>query len=942
MKNNFKSTLNLPETSFSMRGNLAQKEPKIIQKWDHDNLYKLIRNAKKNKPLFILHDGPPYANGNLHMGHAVNKIIKDIIIKAKGLSGFNSPYIPGWDCHGLPIELKVEEKIGKPNYRVSAQNFRKECRTYVTEQIKIQKKDFIRMGVLADWNHSYLTMDFVTEANIIRLLASIISKGYIVRGDKPVYWCIKCCSALSDAEVEYQLKCSPAIDVFFYAKEREKIKSLFKVRNVRGPIGLVIWTTTPWSLPANKAVGVHKDACYQLVQIKDRAIIIAKNLSDKFVQRINIQNWKVIGEVSGRSLEYLQLHHPFMEDDVPIVLSQHVSLDEGTGIIHIAPSLGEEDYLVGINYKLNLENIIEPTGCYKDNTYPDLDGVKIFQANPIIINILQQKRVLLKIETIEHSYPYCWRHKEPIIFRTTGQWFLNIEHQKLRKNLLNQISQIQWKPSWGKKRMRHLISSRPDWCLSRQRTWGIPIPLFVEKNNGQLHPDTVCIIEKVAQLVESKGIQAWWDLSSESLIGKKDAEKYMKVLDTLDVWFDSGSSHIILLENFDNMTKKKEVDLFFEGSDQYRGWFMSSLIISTILNNKNPCKKILTHGFVVDSQGRKMSKSLGNTISPTEIINKFGSDILRLWIASTDYTREIVMSQESINRSVDIYRRIRNTIRFLLANINDFDPDTQQVNIKNMIALDRLMLQKVYLTQKNIITAYENYEFHKVVQNLMQFCSLELGSFYLDIVKDRQYTSKKNSLLRRSGQTAMFYIVEAMVRWLAPLISFTADEIWDVMPGHRAQYVFTEEWFDHGYKDLNKDYLGNNSFWEELIVLRNEVNKVMEQMRSGKKIQESLSSVIELYASGSIEEKLKILGKELKFFLMTSNTEIFSYALAPTTAYKSNKIENLKFMLSKAPGEKCMRCWHYTRDIGKDVNFPDICSRCVINISGPGEKRFFV
>ncbi|WWO96004.1 MAG: isoleucine--tRNA ligase [Candidatus Dasytiphilus stammeri] len=942
MKNNFKSTLNLPETSFSMRGNLAQKEPKIIQKWKDDNLYKLIRNAKKDKPLFILHDGPPYANGNLHMGHAVNKIIKDIIIKAKGLSGFDSPYIPGWDCHGLPIELKVEEKIGKPNHTVSDETFRKACRTYVTEQIKIQKKDFIRMGVLGDWNHSYLTMDFSTEANIIRLLATIISKGYIVRGDKPVYWCIKCCSALSDAEVEYQLKYSPAIDVFFYAKDREKIKSLFKVINVRGPIGLVIWTTTPWSLPANQAVGVQREACYQLVQIKDRAIIIAKILSDKFVQRINLQNWKVIGEVSGTSLEYLQLHHPFMEYDVPIVLSPHVSLEEGTGIVHIAPSLGEEDYLVGINYKLNLENIIDPTGCYKDNTYPDLDGVKIFQANQIIINILQQKRVLLKTETIQHSYPYCWRHKEPIIFRTTGQWFLNIEHQELRKNLLNQISQIQWKPSWGKQRMRHLISSRPDWCLSRQRTWGIPIPLFVEKNNGQLHPDTVCIIEKVAQLVESKGIQAWWDLSSQYLIGKKDAEKYIKVLDTLDVWFDSGSTHIILLQKFFNMTKKKEVDLFFEGSDQYRGWFMSSLIISTILNNKNPCKKILTHGFVVDSQGRKMSKSLGNTISPTEIMNKFGSDILRLWIASTDYTREIVISKESINRSVDIYRRIRNTIRFLLANINDFDPDTQQVNIKNMIALDRLMLQKVHFTQKNIITAYENYEFHKVVQNLMQFCSIELGSFYLDIVKDRQYTSKKNSLLRRSGQTAMFYIVEAMVRWLAPLISFTADEIWGVMPGQRAQYVFTEEWFEQGYNDLNEDHLGNNSFWGELIVLRNEVNKVMEKMRADKKIQASLSSVIELYASGLIEEKLKILGKELKFFLMTSNTKIFSYAIAPTEAYKSNKIENLKFMLSKAPGNKCMRCWHYTLDIGKDVNFPNICSRCVINISGSGEKRFFV
>ncbi|MEI4259823.1 MAG: isoleucine--tRNA ligase [Candidatus Dasytiphilus stammeri] len=942
MTNNFKSTLNLPDTSFSMRGNLAQKEPKIIQKWDDDNLYKLIRNAKKDKPLFILHDGPPYANGNLHMGHAVNKIIKDIIIKAKGLSGFDSPYIPGWDCHGLPIELKVEEKIGKPNHTVSAETFRKACRTYVTQQIKIQKKEFIRMGVLGDWNNSYLTMDFATEANIIRLLGTIISKGYIVRGDKPVYWCIKCCSALSDAEVEYQLKSSPAIDIFFYAKDREKIKSIFKVINVTGPIGLVIWTTTPWSLPANQAVGVHRNAYYQLVQIKDRAIIIAKNLSDKFIQRINLDNWKVIGEVSGTYLEYLQLHHPFMEYNVPIVLSPHVSLDEGTGIVHIAPSLGEEDYLVGINYKLNLENIIEPTGCYKHNTYPDLDGIQIFKANPIIINILQQKRVLLKIETIQHSYPYCWRHKEPIIFRTTGQWFLNIEHEQLRKNLLNQISEIQWKPSWGKNRMRHLISSRPDWCLSRQRTWGIPIPLFVEKNNGQLHPDTVCIIEKVAQLVESKGIQAWWDLSSQYLIGKKDTEKYIKVLDTLDVWFDSGSTHIILLQNFYNMTKHKEVDLFFEGSDQYRGWFMSSLIISTILNNKNPCKKILTHGFVVDSQGRKMSKSVGNTISPTEIMNKFGSDILRLWIASTDYTREIVMSQESINRSVDIYRRIRNTIRFLLANINDFDPETQQVNIKNMIALDRLMLQKVHLTQNNIINAYENYEFHKVVQNLMQFCSVELGSFYLDIVKDRQYTSKKNSLLRRSGQTAMFYIVEAMVRWLAPVISFTADEIWDVMPGQRSQYVFTEEWFDHGYKDLNEDHLGNNSFWEELIVLRNEVNKVLEQMRSDKKIKESLSSVIELYACGSIEEKLKILGKELKFFLMTSNTKIFSYAIAPTAAYKSKKIPNLKFMLSKAPGNKCMRCWHYTRDIGKDVNFPDICSRCVRNISGPGEKRFFV
>ncbi|WWO96847.1 MAG: isoleucine--tRNA ligase [Candidatus Dasytiphilus stammeri] len=941
MKNDFKSTLNLPTTNFSMRANLAQKEPKILQKWDQDNLYQLIRSAKKGKPLFILHDGPPYANGSVHMGHAVNKILKDIIIKSKGLCGFDSPYIPGWDCHGLPIELKVEQILGKPDHNtVTAENFRQACRSYVIEQVNIQKQDFIRMGVVGDWKNSYLTMDFSTEANIIRLLAKLISQDYILRGYKPVYWCIKCESALSDAEVEYEVKFSQAIDVVFYVKNREKIKSIFKVDNVIGPIGLVIWTTTPWSLPANKAVGVHHDAYYQLIQITDKAIIIAKNLRDQFLHRINIQNWKVIGEVSGNELEYLHLHHPFMNYDIPIVLSNHVSLKDGTGIVHIAPSLGLEDYIVGCNYQLNLANIIEPNGTYKYNTYPDLDGILIFQANPIIINILLKQKILLKIENIQHSYPYCCRHKQPIIFRTTSQWFLNIEHQQLRKNLVNQISKIQWHPKWGKNRMSNLLTSRPDWCLSRQRTWGIPLPLFINPNNGQLHPNTLSIIDKVAKSVEDKGIQAWWDLSTASLIGENDAQKYIKVLDTLDVWFDSGSTHINFLTKFSHQPKIEQVDLFCEGSDQYRGWFMSSLIISTIINNQVPCKNILTHGFVVDSQGKKMSKSLGNTISPKEIMNKFGSDILRLWIASTDYTREIVYSQESINRSIDIYRRIRNTVRFLLANINDFDPNIHLVKLQNMIGLDRWMLEKTQITQDNIITAYENYDFHKVVQNLMQFCSLELGSFYLDIVKDRQYTSQKNSLLRRSGQTTMFYILEFMVRWLAPLISFTVDEIWGMIPGKRSKYVFTEEWFSQLY--FNQDNFIDTSFWKDLIIIRNEVHKVHELMRANNKIKDLLSSIIILYVSDLIEEKLKKLGEELKFFLMTSNTKILTYDLAPEGAYTSDKITNLKFILYNAPGKKCLRCWHYTKDIGKHVNFPDICSRCVINIIGPGETRFFV
>ncbi|MDP8633767.1 isoleucine--tRNA ligase [Serratia marcescens] len=934
----YKNTLNLPETGFPMRGDLAKREPGMLQRWYEQDLYGIIRTAKKGKKTFILHDGPPYANGSIHIGHSVNKILKDIIIKSKGMAGFDSPYVPGWDCHGLPIELKVEQLYGKPGEKLTAAEFRQKCREYAAEQVEGQKKDFIRLGVLGDWDRPYLTMDFKTEANIIRALGKIISNGHLLKGAKPVHWCTDCGSSLAEAEVEYYDKTSPSIDVSFHAADAAAVAAKFGVSHFNGAISLVIWTTTPWTLPANRAISLHPDFTYQLVQVDGQCLILAAELVESVMKRAGITEWTVLGSCKGAELELLRFKHPFMDFDVPAILGEHVTLDAGTGAVHTAPGHGPDDFVIGQKYGLEVANPVGPNGCYLTGTYPLLDGKFVFKANDLIVDLLREKGALLHVEKFLHSYPCCWRHKTPIIFRATPQWFISMDQKGLRQRSLEEIKGVQWIPDWGQARIEMMVANRPDWCISRQRTWGVPMSLFVHKETEQLHPRTVELMEEVAKRVEQDGIQAWWDLDAADILGAEAAD-YVKVPDTLDVWFDSGSTHASVVDVRPEFNGHG-ADMYLEGSDQHRGWFMSSLMISTAMKGKAPYKEVLTHGFTVDGQGRKMSKSIGNTVSPQDVMNKLGGDILRLWVASTDYTGEIAVSDEILKRSADSYRRIRNTARFLLANLNGFEPSTDCVAPEDMVVLDRWAVGRALAAQQDIEQAYANYDFHEVVQRLMQFCSVEMGSFYLDIIKDRQYTAKSDSVARRSCQTALYHIVEALVRWMAPIMSFTADEIWGFMPGKRAQYVFTEEWYD-GLFGLAEGEPMNDAFWAELLKVRGEVNKVLEQARADKRLGGSLEAAVTLYADSELAARLNSLQDELRFVLLTSAASVAPLAEAPADAQASELLKGLKIAFSTAPGEKCPRCWHYTTDIGLVAEHADICGRCVSNVAGDGEKRNF-
>lgn len=934
----YKTTLNLPETGFPMRGDLAKREPDMLKRWYEQDLYGIIRNAKKGKKTFILHDGPPYANGNIHIGHSVNKILKDIIVKSKGFAGYDSPYVPGWDCHGLPIELKVEQLVGKPGEKISAAEFRQACREYAAEQVAGQKKDFIRLGVLGDWEHPYLTMDFNTEANIIRALGRIIDNGHLLKGAKPVHWCADCGSALAEAEVEYYDKTSPAIDVAFRAVDAAAVLAKFGVSQAEGPVSLVIWTTTPWTLPANRAIALNAEFVYQLVQLDGQALILAADLVEGVMKRYGIANWTVLGSCKGGELELLRFEHPFMGFDVPAILGEHVTLDAGTGAVHTAPGHGPEDYVVGQQYGLEIANPVGPNGCYLPGTFPGLDGLFVFKANDKVVELLRERGALLHVEKLLHSYPCCWRHKTPVIFRATPQWFVSMDQNGLRKQSLAEIKGVQWIPDWGQARIEAMVANRPDWCISRQRTWGVPMSLFVHKETEELHPRTQELMEEVAKRVEQDGIQAWWDLDPAELLGE-DAASYVKVPDTLDVWFDSGSTHASVVDVRPEFAGHA-ADMYLEGSDQHRGWFMSSLMISTAIKGKAPYRQVLTHGFTVDGQGRKMSKSIGNTVSPQEVMDKLGADILRLWIGSTDYSGEIAVSDEILKRSADAYRRIRNTARFLLANLNGFDPAQHRVAPQDMVVLDRWAVGCAKSAQEEIVAAYESYDFHRVVQRLMQFCSIEMGSFYLDIIKDRQYTAKSDSVARRSCQTALFHIAEALVRWMAPILSFTADEIWGYLPGERAQYVFTEEWYD-GLFGLDAGETMNDAFWADILKVRAEVNKVIEQARNDKRIGGSLEAAVTLYADDALFSKLESLRSELHFALLTSKAVLERSENAPADAQQS-ELPGLKIVFGKADGAKCPRCWHYETDIGADAAHPEVCGRCATNVGGNGEERKFV
>jgi len=927
-----------------MRGNLAQREPDMLQRWEQLDLYAKLRNQAKGKPKFILHDGPPYANGEIHIGHALNKVLKDIIVKAKSLSGYDAPYVPGWDCHGLPIELQVEKKKGKAGAKISAQEFRNACRDYASKQVDGQRKDFIRLGVFGDWSNPYLTMDFKTEADIIRALGKIIQAGHLLKGSKPVHWCADCGSALAEAEVEYEDKTSPAIDVRFRVVDDAALLARCHTadgqeHSGKGPISVVIWTTTPWTLPANQAVAVNPELEYVVVEVKGQLgverLVLADALKKDALSRYEFETHRVVAYCKGSDLEGVMLHHPFYQREVPVILGDHVTTESGTGAVHTAPGHGQEDYVVGMQYKLPVENPVGSNGCFLDGTEL-FAGEHVFKANDHVIEVLKTKGMLVHHESLRHSYPHCWRHKTPIIFRATPQWFISMDQKGLRDTALQAIKQIQWMPDWGQARIEGMVQNRPDWCISRQRTWGVPIPLFVNKQTGDLHPQTEQLIEQVAQQVEQTGIDAWFDIKPEDMLGEQ-AGQYEKVTDTLDVWFDSGVTHFAVLAQRDQLAVP--ADLYLEGSDQHRGWFQSSLLTSVAIRKAAPYKAVLTHGFTVDAKGQKMSKSKGNVIAPQKVVNQLGADILRLWVAATDYRAEMSVSDEILKRTADAYRRMRNTARFLLANLNGFNPERDMVGLDDMISLDRWAVDTASQLQQAVIEAYSKYEFHQIYQRIHNFCNVDMGSFYLDIIKDRQYTTKADSLARRSAQSAMYHIVEALARWLAPILSFTAEEIWQAIPGKRSESVFLEQWY--GFPKTSKANELGDDFWQLVLEVREKVSKRLEELRVAGEIGSSLDAEVDLYCGSELYQQLAKLQDELRFVLITSYARIHRDAdRGDRGIHQTLSTGDEMWVTVQASGyAKCVRCWHHRENVGANNEHPELCGRCIENAFGSGESR---
>ena len=937
-RNKYKDTINLPQTKFPMKGNLANREPETLKFWKDLDLYQRLREQRKDAPRYVLHDGPPYANGDIHLGHAVNKILKDIIVKSRSMDGFDAPYVPGWDCHGLPIELAVEKKIGKAGHRVEPSKFRQACRDYAQKQVNRQREDFIRLGVIGDWDNPYLTMDFKFEADIIRSLGRIVDKGYLVKGHKPVHWCADCGSALAEAEVEYADKSSPAIDVRFTVVDGEEL--LARVEHApgdhkgEGPIHVVIWTTTPWTLPANQAVALNADLEYVLVQcvgnFGNERLLIADALMKDAMLRWGIDDYHVVATCLGSALEGIILQHPFYHREVPIILGEHVTTEAGTGAVHTAPGHGLEDYMVGRHYKLAVDNPVGADGKFVEGT-EFFAGEHVFKANDHVIEILKARSNLVHAEALMHSYPHCWRHRTPIMFRATSQWFIDID--AIRDNAHGAIKDTSWIPDWGEARIAGMVESRPDWCVSRQRTWGVPIALFIDRVNGDIHPDTPRLIEEVAKRVEQKGIDAWFDLDTQELLGD-EADKFDKITDTLDVWFDSGVTHACVVDAREELGGVP-ADLYLEGSDQHRGWFQSSLLTSVAINGFAPYKTALTHGFTIDAQGLKMSKSRGNVIEPQKIIKTLGADILRLWIASTDYRAEMSLSDEILRRMADSYRRIRNTARYLLGNLDGFDTENL-LAMDEMLSLDCWAVAQTTDLQEEIRKAYENFQFHQIYQKLHQFCVVEMGGFYLDILKDRLYTMPSNSRGRRSAQTALFHILEALVRWLAPILSFTAEEIWYQMPGKRGESVFLEQWYE-----LPTATASDLGVWRDVIAVRDAVNRELEQLRVAGGIGGPLDAEVDLYCSSELKATLKKLGDELRFVLITSYARLHDLETRSDEAAET-EIEGLFVTVAPSAHGKCIRCWHHREDVGANREHEQLCGRCVQNVTGEtGESREF-
>jgi len=936
---NYKSTLNLPDTSFPMKADLAKREPEMLKRWQEKDLYRAMRAARKGAKKFVLHDGPPYANGDIHIGHSVNKILKDIIVKSKVLSGCDAPYVPGWDCHGLPIEHNVEKKIGKAGVKVDHKTFRQKCREYAAQQVEGQKKDFVRLGVQGDWDDPYLTMNPKFEADIIRALGKIAQNGHLVKGFKPVYWSVVGASALAEAEVEYQEKTSTAIDVRFKVIEANDVAKVFGAATDSVGISVVIWTTTPWTLPANQAVSLGEDLDYVLVETNlgqgIERLIFAEALLESTMQRYECAAYKVLGHCKGKVLEHKKLQHPFYAKTVPILVGDHVTTDTGTGAVHTAPDHGVDDFVIGKKYNIGAINLVDENGVYRDNVEL-FAGKHVYKVDPEVCAVLKEKGALILEKQFQHSFPHCWRTKTPLIFRATPQWFVSMSENDLLDDALKAVQGVEWIPAWGQARIESMLQQSPDWCVSRQRTWGAPIALFIHKQTQELHPRTPELIEQIAQRVEKEGMDAWFDLKPEELLGA-EAAHYDKVTDTLDVWFDSGVTHFAVLQQREEL--QYPADLYLEGSDQHRGWFQSSLKTAIAMNGNAPYKQVLTHGFTVDAEGRKMSKSLGNVVSPQKVVNELGADVLRLWVAATDFSGEMTVSDEILKRTADSYRRIRNTARFLLSNLNAFDPQQHPVKPEDMLALDRWVVERTAQLQEEIIEAYNRYQFHLIYQKVHNFCAVDLGGFYLDIIKDRQYTCKADSLPRRSCQTALFHIVEALTRWIAPILSFTADELWQAMPGQRDEFVFTQQWYDLTTLHGNENTVMDTDYWQRVMAVKNAVNKVLETERSAGNIGGALQAEITLYCDEGNTGFLRLLQDELRFVLITSRAEL--QPIGDGSHGVETEVTGLRVSVKKSTHQKCVRCWHYREDVGSHKGHEEICGRCLENIDGPGEVRKF-
>lgn len=940
----YKDTLNLPKTSFPMKGNLAQREPEALKRWEEINAYEKIREACKGKKKFILHDGPPYANGDIHIGHAVNKILKDVIIKSKTLAGFDAPYVPGWDCHGLPIEHQVEKKIGKAGVKKTHKEFRDACREYANKQIDNQRKDFKRLGIFGEWNHPYRSMDFSYEADIVRALGKIYAKGHIVRGLKPVYWSVVGASALAEAEVEYQDKVSFAIDVRFTVADEKAFTEKLGSIDSESPVSIVVWTTTPWTLPANQAVSLHPDLDYVLVECVNKnskeRLLLADALYQTSLQRYGYENYKIVGHCKGNKLEGIQLQHPFYNRTVPIISGEHVTAETGTGAVHTAPDHGIEDFAICKTYGIGTLNLVNDHGIYNDQTEL-FAGEHVYKVDEKIIDALIKNKKLISQTKLQHSFPHCWRTKTPLIYRATSQWFISMHTKDLSKTANQQIEKVNWIPAWGKARIKGMLANSPDWCISRQRTWGVPITFFVDKQTEEPHPATFSLIEKIAQKISQQGIDAWYDLDIKEFLGD-EADQYKKVTDTLDVWFDSGASHYAVAQKRlgVNTEKSQRVDMYLEGSDQHRGWFLSSLKTSVAMYGIAPYQQVLTHGFTVDAEGKKMSKSLGNVVAPQKICNTLGADVLRLWVAATDYSAELNVSNEILTRISDAYRRIRNTIRYLLSNLNGFVPENDQVHANKMIALDYWIVWKTRQLQNEIKKHYENYQFHRIYNLIHNFCVSELGGDYLDIIKDRQYTTQAHSLARKSAQTAMFHIVESLVRWIAPILSFTAEEAWQYFPGKRDETIFTQQWYDlDAFSDEGEI---DHQDWQAILEIREKISKELEELRNSKTIGSSLDAEVKIWQAPKCLKK--ITNDELRFVFITSYADIIEDSLPPETALKQSDVDGAEYFIEvkKSEHQKCIRCWHYRKDVGSDSLHPELCSRCVSNLpGGPGELRHY-